>query len=108
VDETNRANGSAGSSRAFDASSSDLDKQLVSKNWKERSDAFENLKTMMEEIYSQESHEIPELLHESKWSSYLTDSNPGVIDKAYDCFLIYIKNYTRSLSEAQMISNYKL
>jgi hypothetical protein len=49
---------------------------------------------------------MPELLQESKWSSYLTDSNPGVIDKAFDCFLLWIKNYAKNLNDNEMLMNY--
>mmetsp|Transcript_34357 Transcript_34357/g.52650 ORF Transcript_34357/g.52650 Transcript_34357/m.52650 type:complete len:86 (-) Transcript_34357:6614-6871(-) len=67
-----------------------LEKRVISKNWKVRSDAFDELTKMCTEA-SVNSSEGFFVDHVDKWNIYLKDTNPGALEKVLDCLAAFLK-----------------
>ena len=66
-----------------------LDERLVSKAWMVRKTAFEELTATISKFGYNTSNSMMQT-HASKWAKYLTEPNPGAMEKVLECFHTYI------------------
>ena len=63
--------------------------RLLSKAWLVRKTAFEELSSIMGKFDLGTSNEVMNA-HASKWAKYLTEPNPGAMEKVLECFHTFI------------------
>ena len=78
-----------------------LDKRLVSKNWSVRANAYDELKGLCEKAVLDSKDPIF-AENVDNWKAYLKDTNPGALEKALDCLVIFLqKVQAKTLMDSQ-------
>lgn len=80
-----------------------LEKRILSKNWSVRAGAYDELTKMCTDApYGCKADFMRE--HLDKWKVYLKDNNPGALEKALNCFNLFIDKIHKSLLTAEEIN----
>ena len=69
-----------------------IEKRVISKNWKVRSNAFEELTKTFEDKTSKDPIFYD---HVDKWKDYLKDANPGSLEKVLECLTQFLNKVPR-------------
>ena len=80
-----------------------LEKRILSKNWSVRAGAYDELTKMATDAPSGcKADWVRE--HLPQWKVYLKDNNPGALEKALNCFNIFIDKVHKSLLSAEDVN----
>ena len=77
----------------------------MSKTWGVRKTAFEELAVIINKFELGTSNEVMNQ-HASKWAKYLTEPNPGAMEKVLDCFHTFIDKGDSALLTSMQNSIY--
>ena len=77
-----------------------LEERLVSKNWSTRASAFEELLNLFKNADNPNDNIYRD--HQTMWKKYLSDTNPGALEKCLDSLGFYIdRGHPKLVAESQ-------
>jgi hypothetical protein len=76
------------------SSNKTLEQKIVSKKWNERASAYEELSELLK---TKKSKDPIFYDHSDGFKIYLSDANPGSLEKAVDCYIEFVKRAPNSI-----------
>ena len=73
-----------------------LEKRILSKNWSVRAGAYDELTKMSSDAPDGCKADFMKA-HIGQWKVYLKDNNPGALEKALNCFNLFIEKIHKSI-----------